>query len=716
MLDKLVNGIDCGIRAISEVFAGPVYGYCRLETVDDDVLVADDGSLVSLLRLEGSLKHVGVEEYGSIVSGLTEKFQSSFSKPGHLLQVVFEYDPESSASRITELLRPSRLTAQNLGLHVGPLLDDWGATLQRYCALETCWLVLWTRPAVLPDSLRKTALKERNAAMSKVPTIPGCQQVSRAVAALHDAHNGFLTGVMDAFRQVDLLVHPLSAHEALRDIRLCISPEMTGRDWRPLIPGDPLPLRLPDPDTNRADRLHNMLYPDFKTQLWPREGELISRNAIRIGDRIFGPLIMTLMPQTPKPFQELFRVLARRDERLPYRISFLLEDGGLNMGLRPLLAAILAFSSSDNKKFNKAVDALKELDLEGICCIRFRICFCTWAIVTDSEQEAHLLLRRRVAELSKTVQGWGTADVSEATGDPLLGFTATLPAMMPTSPAPVTAAPLQDALGMLPLRPASPWREGSLLFRTQDGKIMPYAANSSEQAAWIDLGVAPMGGGKSVFLNAFNFAFVTQSGLSRLPWLSIVDVGPSSSGLITLLKENLPEGRKHLAAYHRLRMTPDYAINPFDTPLGNRKPLPSHKAFLVNLLSLLATPLDVTAPADGVPGLIGRAVDLAYEELSDNHHPRLYQPNVLPKLHALITEEGIRRDASTSWWEVVDGLFERGYVHEALQAQRYAVPLLADVGSQIRQNKGIQNTYDEKLILNVWRSLLDAIDAYVSLK
>ena len=44
MLDKLVNGIDCGIRAISEVFAGPVYGYCRLETVDDDVLVADDGN------------------------------------------------------------------------------------------------------------------------------------------------------------------------------------------------------------------------------------------------------------------------------------------------------------------------------------------------------------------------------------------------------------------------------------------------------------------------------------------------------------------------------------------------------------------------------------------------------------------------------------------------------------------------------------------------
>ena len=301
MLDRLVHGVDCGIRALSEVFAGPVHSYCRLETVDDGVLVADDGSLISLLRLEGSLKQIGVEEFGSIVSSLTEKLQSSLSRPGHLIQVLFEYDPEGSGERIAELLRPSRLTAQNLGLHVGSLLDDWGNALKRYCALETCWLVLWTRPSVLSDTLRKTALKERAAAMSKTPAIPGCQQVSCAVSALHDAHNGFLTGVLDAFRQTDLLAWPLSAHAALRDIRTCIAPELTSRNWKALIPGDPLPLRLPDPEA--GDERHNMLYPDFRTQLWPEEGQLLSRNAIRIGDRIYGPLIMTLMPQTPKPLR-----------------------------------------------------------------------------------------------------------------------------------------------------------------------------------------------------------------------------------------------------------------------------------------------------------------------------------------------------------------------------------------------------------------------------
>jgi intracellular multiplication protein IcmB len=88
MFDAIVNSVDRGIRSLSEAFCGPVGSYCRLETADNGALVADDGSLITVLRLEGSLKHVGVDEYTSIVSGLTEKLQSTLSKPGHLIQVV----------------------------------------------------------------------------------------------------------------------------------------------------------------------------------------------------------------------------------------------------------------------------------------------------------------------------------------------------------------------------------------------------------------------------------------------------------------------------------------------------------------------------------------------------------------------------------------------------------------------------------------------------
>ena len=163
-------------------------------------------------------------------------------------------------------------------------------------------------------------------------------------------------------------------------------------------------------------------------------------------------------------------------------------------------------------------------------------------------------------------------------------------------------------------------------------------------------------------------------------------------------------------------MTPDYAINPFDTPLGNRKPLPSHMAFLVNFLSLLATPLDATAPGDGVPGLLRRAISLAYEDLSDGNHPRVYQANTMPELHALMEKRGVALDQHTTWWEVVDMLYDHGLIHEAHQAQRYAVPLLADISTQISQNKGIENTYDADTRQTVWRAIIDAIEAYEVLK
>lgn len=155
MFDKLIAGIDRGMQALSDVFRGPVGAYCRLETVDRDALVADDGSLISVLRLEGSLKHVGVNEYNNIILTLTEKLQSSFSKPGHVIQCVFEFDPEQSRARVDELFEPSKITARNLGLDIGSLLDNWAGALSSYCAVETCWLVIWTRPSVLPDALKK---------------------------------------------------------------------------------------------------------------------------------------------------------------------------------------------------------------------------------------------------------------------------------------------------------------------------------------------------------------------------------------------------------------------------------------------------------------------------------------------------------------------------------------------------------------------------------
>jgi len=88
----------------------------------------------------------------------------------------------------------------------------------------------------------------------------------------------------------------------------------------------------------------------------------------------------------------------------------------------------------------------------------------------------------------------------------------------------------------------------------------------------------------------------------------------------------------------------------------------------------------------------------------------------LPELHQLLLQENVPLDDLTTWWEVVDALFERGHVHEAIQAQRYAVPVLADIATQIALNQGILYGYDKDIREAARTALVDASDAYVVLK
>ena len=245
--------------------------------------------------------------------------------------------------------------------------------------------------------------------------------------------------------------------------------------------------------------------------------------------------------------------------------------------------------------------------------------------------------------------------------------------------------PIEDAMAMLPwTRPASPWTEGAFLLRTDDGKLYPYQAGSSKQTAGVSLVYAPMGSGKSVWLSAYNKALAISPGISHLPRISILDIGPSSSGLISLMRESLPISQQHLVLYRRMRMHTDDAINPCDLPVGMREPLSFHRAYLVNLLTLFATPIEGVTPPD-VPHLAGSVVDLAYREYGDEgSRVRRYDRNVDPEVDALVDELALHVDSHTTWWEIVDALFEREQIHGAMLAQRYAVPLIGEMAALAR--------------------------------
>lgn len=713
-VDSIFSSIDRILYNVNELFGHSSGHHIHLETSDDEYIIsADDGSMVSMFELNGVLNMVDDESFNQIIENLHNSLSSNFENSGHSLQVVFYYDPEQADDEVWDHFQPSVVTSRNLNIDIEKILKDWSKNVSKYCATEKVWLVLWTRPHVLAASEKKKSRKNMGKNVASAPTSFNSQIVTKIMNDIRNHHHNFLSSVFDAFTHSGILIQPVNSHDMLANIRRSIDPHFTSKNWRPLLPGDPLPKKLPDLPEEKVD-YSNILYPTIASQIWPRESEVISRKSIKIGDRVHSPFVMSLPPQSVRPFNSLFKSLV--EKRIPWSMSILLMGEGMSLvSWKRMFTTILHFFTS-NKMFNNALQDLKEFELQGGTIVGLKITCNTWVSAHIDEVEEKI--SKQVAEVGSAIQSWGSSDVQEVLGDPLLGFSASIPGLMPVSPAPAAAAPMEEATQLLPFaRPALPWDSGSLPLRTPDGKILSFNPISSHQTSWVDIGVAPMGFGKSVWLNTFNLSFILQSGASRLPWLSIIDIGPSSSGLISLLKSTLPKEHSHLAEYHRLRMTSDYSINPFDLPLGFQEPTPKHLSFLVNFVSLLATPLGEPAPPEGVPGIARQTISLAYDELSSNKKPRIYNPQLAPNIQEILKNLGSHLDSKTSWWEVRDILFENGYEKEAVQASKYAVPLLADVAQQAK-NANIRSMYThhtaggENITDFFWRACMEAINAY----
>lgn len=715
--------IDSVAIGIADWLGQRPWTYCRIMTGDGGgCLCADDGSLITVIEVNGRLTAPSTDDFQHAVESMRTALSSRLNRDGHAMQVVIRRE-ENADREVEGLISPMRTTARNIGLEMDDAIEDWGRRYRNFCFSERMWIVLWTRPAVLNKSARKEAyadMKKRQEAVANAAS-RGKQFPERRLVHLYDDHNAFVSGVSGALDGAGILHGRLSAREALRQLRLEADPEWTPQEWRPWLPGDPLPQRLRDPMEPPQSRA-NVVWPSVGEQVYPRDAVEMTGQVVRVGDRLHAPVAMTLPPQEPQIFNRLFARLI--DKPIPWRLSFMIEGDGTNIiGWKYTVALLFTITSASNKFLVQSIQQMRNYVSGGGTVVGLRICGDTWTNAwAGGEDEAVRRVRQQSSQLAGALEGWGNSEVSQITGgDPLIGVSAALPAMTPKSPAPAAAAPLRDVVRMLPLtRPTSPWTAGILL-RSRDGRPMPFQPGSSLQTSWIDIGFAPMGFGKSVLLNTINLGFVLQPGLKELPYLSTVDVGPSSKGLIDLIRGSLPPSRRHLAVYRRMRMTADDAINPFDTPLGCRKPLISQDFFLRNLVALLCTPLDAEAPPNGVEQLASAAMRAAYDELSDEMNPNEYNPNTDPEVAEVVAECAIPVDENTSWWEIVDALFEKGRIHEAIRAQRHAVPMLPDVARAVKFDRVVApfrelTVGSETAAAYVSRRLMAAVEDYPVLR
>lgn len=707
IISSVVDSIDGLLDYLGSAGKQSISNYVDMETANDETtLVSKDGSLVSIIEIKGIKSLISAHTFeDKVVTPVKTSLQSLFESKGHKIQVWFEVDHDRTKRAIQEVLKPSRETAKTLGLDMDDLLTERENNLAHYACTESCFMALWSTPAALSKNDQTNEKEERAKMKGKViPSARNSQDPLKGFETLSQRHEAFVDAFIHELGHVNIATEKLNVHAAVREMRKSMDPSFTDETWTPSLPGDVVypSVRKNVPSMDSFD----VMWPKLGWQICPRDGKINEKynNIVEIGDRIYSPLYIDLFPKQLEYFSNLFVRMSEKG-KLPWRISFLMEGDGLSsFGFKGMMAQLLGFAGGNNKMIHRHIKNLQELQAQAQTIVSVRVAVCTWAPKGEER-----LLQKRASDLARTVEAWGGALVSEVTGDPMAGVASSGLAITQGSIATKSAAPMKDVFKLLPLsRPASPWDKGAVTFITPQGKIMPYQPYSSKQTTWINLIFAKPGSGKSVLMNMCNLALCLAPKAKRLPRISIIDIGPSSSGLVSLLKEALPSDKKHLVMYHKLRQVKEDSINIFDTQLGCRAPTDSEVAFLRNFVLLLVTDLSSDKPYEGMAGLVATVIDQMYLSVSDTKSAKRYAKGQVPRVDAAIKELNIYIDDDTTWWEITDELFKHGeeYAYVAKVAQRYAVPLLAEA-TGIAQDDKIKNIYG-KLTVATGETLIEA--------
>jgi len=701
----VLNSLDHVLASILVAAKQPVESFIRLETSQDGTcLVADDGSMMSVIQIHGSRQIIGDTEYRWLIEQATTKLGARFDRSGFAIQVYFMRDPHMVGSDLTRAMKGNRAAAQAAGLDLEDLLDERQRHLAQYLAHEEIYFVLWTRPKAISQMELKEAIRVRGE--QKWVIAPDAQHPYTALSPLVSRHKGMVSSMVAVLEELSIKASVYPVHDALAAVRASLYPSLANDDWRANVPGDPL---LPRFSTQQTDA-SEVLWPPLRRQLCAGDAEIITPTIVRIGDLCWGGVDMTLAPADPSPFPQLLSRLIDGD--LPFRVSFLIESAGVeNTAFRTFMSAVLAFTNEVNRQIRESLKALQEL-AQSEPVVRLRISLATYAPAREIK-----LVEMRLAALTQALESWGYCQGSSAGGDPLEATLSSALGIAPASTAPPAIAPLSEVIKLLPWqRASSPFTEGAVVFRTADGRIWPYQPGSALTTTWFDLIFAQPGSGKSVLMNALNLGTILSAGNACLPYIAILDIGPSSSGLISLVRDALPLERRHEAMHFKLKMAPEYAVNPFDTQLGCRYPLPEERSYLCELLTLLCTPPGQTAPYDGMAQLVGLCVDEMYRWRDDsgaNTEARPYLINIEAEVDEALKKYNLHLPVDPYWWDVVDALYEVGAYHECMLAQRHAVPTLVDAVTAARRPQ-IRALLEETSIGSSAESIIHAFDRMIA--
>lgn len=693
---------------------------CQLRApLDNTSFVTTADGLVSFIRLLGNRQIVGETEFYDACEELTNKLKAYFRMANgqqHSFAFGCLTDAGSAKRHTADLIKPLYATGRRFGVTSPAIFNDIHGSISAGTQEDFAVLVVSTHPDGLTKDERERMKKWRqetsrqhsrhgviNEDLAQTPHIHGPTLIPR--------HNQLVKVLRQDLEnpngKIGILADVMHVDEVGRMLRTFTDRDpLPSSSWRLRYLGDTLAgtavSRAGDASETFPMRIGRQLFTSSVTEVFD------DIEMAKHGNWYFASVVMEMPPEyNPTPtFAELDRVIGRT---LPWTLNFELLPEGLNYNkAEQLMSSLLGALGDNNKRIKQSFELLKAMRNDGEYVVAMRAVFRTWARTKET-------LSEHVSFLKLAVQSWGSSVVTNETGAPGLAMMAGVPGYAKRSVAAYMPAPLSHVIRMMPLsRSASIWKDGGLILRTETGQPYPVKFGSTLQTYWGALIFAPPGFGKSLLLNCLNRGNVFAPGLEELPYITVIDVGMSSKGIVNLLKAYLPPHLARQVVSIRVRNSVDYAVNPFDTQLGCDRPTENQRDFLVAVVSTVSPNL-----GDDTAKFCGAVIDEAYDYYGPNRPgAKRYQKSLNAQVAEALDAIGFVADQQTTVWEAVDALFKAGRIADAWIAHRYAMPTLGALTAMVGRPR-IVDMYGtavapngENLIKVFTRNILTATTEY----
>ena len=645
--------------------------YCDLETVAGyETLVFKDNTMLSILRYNGLLSQVSGNNFDRMINQMALQLNNLMLNSGYKIICVFRKDLDAFSS-LARIEATKKKTARQVHLDFDDIIEESVDNARANVYDEDVYFGLMTNMKALDPLEAEAIIKRKPNKDQDIPKLTSAQNIFHTVDVLHAKHNEFVERFMGSLRGGDFYVsiEKLNIIKSLALIRHHAQPNSSPRDWIPTIAINEAFLRDQGIDNYKApvnfpsnSDLEDMSYlmpQELSRQVLSQNIEVLGAaenlppNTIRADGRLYASVFMDIPPTSPAMFNDIFSAFNNtsfydsrgRIRTMPWSLTFQITGDGLaGSMMKKVFKDVTGLAPPmTNANLQAAYNQLEWLKQNDKAVVGVQVSAMTW--VDDINAHSREVISNRKNRLKYSMESWGGMKVIDNVGDPIIGWRSNLLGMSTGHVGTKGAAPLNQVLAMLPLtRPASAFKKGTVINRTLDGKLMLLEKFSSLMRTWVKCIVGTPGSGKSVMLNNDLVETCLLSGMDRLPLITVIDKGESSSGFIELIKDRLPPHLHYLAVTKKLRKDKEYAINPFDTKVGTTYPLNSEKTQMEAFLVALMTPAESSKPYKGTLSFVSQLIDSLFDSIQEGTEtgvPNKYQFSQNAELDEFVIEHNI---------------------------------------------------------------------------